>query len=83
MKDSKSKNEVATPPNKEDQKGAKNHQRIAKHLQAAAKSHLKAAKHHEKGNHKKAAKSTVAAYGHISLAKKAQRQDVRHHVLNG
>lgn len=74
---------VAVIPNTENQKGIENHKKIARHFQAAAKKHLQAAKHHQAGEHQKAAYSTMAAHGHVSLAEKAQRKDVRQHVLNG
>ena len=55
-------------------KGIENHRRAAKHHEEAAKHHEEAAKHHEEGNHKKAAESTVKAYGHNYLAGEAQRR---------
>lgn len=73
---------VVIPP-KENKKGIANHKRIAAHYQAAADCHLQAAKQHKNGQHKVAAESTIAAYGHASLANKGQRQDVRHHIKNG
>lgn len=73
---------VTIIPSTENQKGIENHKKIASHYQAAAKQHLQAAKYHEGGNHEKAAQSTMTAYGHVSLAKKAQKQDVRHHAEN-
>jgi len=76
-------NAVAVIPSIENQRGIENHKKIARHFQAAAKKHLQAAKHHEAGDHQKAAISTLVAHGHVSLAKKAQRKDVRQHVLNG
>ncbi len=83
MKNSKATNKETTPSNSENQKGIDNHKRVATHLQAAAKSHLRAAKHHKEGNHKKAARSTITAQGHVSLATRAQKEDVRHHAING
>lgn len=74
---------VAIIPSTRNQKGIENHKKIARHFQAAAKKHLQAAKHHEAGDHQQAAVSTMAAHGHFILAEKAQRKDVRQHVLNG
>lgn len=83
MENPKIKNELVVIPSTPNQKGIENHKQIATHFKAAAKHHLDAAKHHEDGNHQKAAKSTIAAHGHASLAEKGQKRDVRHHVLNG
>ncbi|MDZ4757941.1 MAG: hypothetical protein SGJ10_07370 [Bacteroidota bacterium] len=66
----------------ENQKGIENHKKIASHLEAAAQHHLAAAKHHEDGEHDKAAQSTIKAQGHFTLARDAQKEDVRHHALN-
>ena len=82
MKKSK-KNTLVIIPDIENQKGIENHIKIAAHFQAAAKNHLKAAKYHQQGNHQKAAQSTIAAYGHVSLAKKAQNRDSIQHMING
>ncbi|MFT6333497.1 MAG: hypothetical protein ACI86M_000641 [Saprospiraceae bacterium] len=76
-------NAVAIIPGTENQKGIENHKKIARHYQAASKYHLQSAKHHEAGNHQKAEETTMAAYGHVSIAENAQRKDVRHHVKNG
>ena len=84
MKNTKTKKQeqvtISTAKNK---KGISNHKKIAKHFEAAAQSHLDAAKHHKNKNHKKAAKSTIEAYGHSNLAQEAQREDVRHHIMKG
>lgn len=81
MKNSESnKQELAVSPTAENKKGIENHKKAASHFDAAAKSHLEAAKHHESGNHEKAAKSTVEAHGHSSLANDAQKEDVKHHL---
>ena len=78
------KNELAIiPAVRDNQKGIDNHKKIANHFQDAANSHLQAAKHHEEGNHEKAARSTIAAYSHINLAKKIQKHDIMHHMING
>ena len=79
----KRKNELAIIPVMDNQKGIENHKKIATHFHAAAKSHLLAAKHHQEGNHEKAAQSTITAYGHVSLARKAQKQDIMYHFING
>lgn len=75
------KKESGFNPKSEIQKGSENHKKAATHFEEAAKSHHDAAKHHDDGNHEKAAKSTVEAHGHASLAKKAQKEDVKHHAL--
>ncbi|HEY5824358.1 MAG TPA: hypothetical protein VIT44_08335 [Cyclobacteriaceae bacterium] len=67
----------------ENQKGIDNHRRIATYLEAAAKNHLYAAKHHENGEHEKAAQCTIIAMGFHRMAGDAQREDLRHHALNG
>lgn len=36
--------------------------------------------HYENAQHDKAAKSTVQSYGHVSLVKQAQQEDVRHRI---
>jgi hypothetical protein len=66
----------------ENKKGIENHKQIAANLEAAAKKHLEAAKFHEAGEHEKAAKSTITAHGHMSLASEAQREDSKNHALN-
>jgi hypothetical protein len=72
------KPKVNTPEN---YKGIENHRKSAEHLEKAAKLHLEAARHHESGEHGKAAKSTIAAQGHVLIAAEAQREDVRHHAM--
>jgi hypothetical protein len=56
-----------------------NHKKIAANLETAAKHHREAAKHHEAGEHEKAAKSTVVAQEHLSLAHQGQKEDAKHH----
>jgi hypothetical protein len=63
-----------------DQKGIDNHKKAASHFEAASKSHMDADSHHESGNHEKAAKSTIEANGHASLAMKAQKKDTQKHI---
>ncbi len=75
-----SKTESEGIPYAENQKGIENHKKAASHFGAAAKSHLEAANHHENGNHDKAAKCTVEAHGHSSLANDAQKEDIRYHA---
>lgn len=70
-----------TIPTAENKKGIENHKKAATHLEAAAKNHHEAAKHHEEGNHEKAAKSTLVAHGHMSLANEAQKEVVKQHAL--
>ena len=65
----------------DNQKGIDNHKKAATHLEAAAKHHLAAADHHEDGNHEEAAKSTVIAQGHVTLATEAQKEDAKNHAL--
>jgi hypothetical protein len=77
------KSQLVIINNTENQKGIENHKNAAIYLNAAAKNHLEAAKHHEDGNHHKAAQSTVSAYGNNSLAHKVQKEDFRHHMVNG
>lgn len=67
-------------PKIESQKWIENHKIAAFHFSAAAKSHLQAAKYHQSGEHEKAAKFTIEAHGHSSLATEAQRDDVKHHA---
>lgn len=81
-KEKNSKTELQIIPKAENQKGIDNHKKAASHFEAAAKSHLEAAKHHENGNHEKAAKSTMEANGHSTLANEVQKEDVKHHTLN-
>ena len=66
----------------ENQKRVENHKATATHLEAAAKEHLDAAKHHENEEHEKAAKSTITAHGHLSLAQDAQREVLKSHALH-
>jgi hypothetical protein len=68
-------------PKAENLKGIENHKLAAAHFQAAANNHLDAAIHHEKGNHEKAAVSTMQAYGHASLARNAQKENAKKHAL--
>jgi hypothetical protein len=68
-------------PKAENVKGIENHKLAAAHFQAAANNHLDAAIHHEKGNHEKAAVSTMQAYGHASLGRTVQKEDVKKHAL--
>ena len=76
----KEKSGVVKNTDDENKKGIKNHKKAALHLEEAAKYHLKAAMHHKNGAEKKAAKSTLKAQGHFSLASDAQREDVKHHA---
>ncbi len=66
----------------ENKKNIEHHKTAAAHLELSAKHHLEAAKHHADGNHEKAAHSTVKAHGHHSLANVAQKEDVKHHVMD-
>ena len=75
----KAENTKVTPA--DNQKGIENHKKAATHLEAAAKHHLAAADHHEDGNHEEAAKSTVVAQGHVTLANEAQKEDQKNHAL--
>ena len=47
----------------------------------AAKYHLAAATHHEKGNHEKAEKSTIAAHRQVTLSNKTQKTDKQHAII--
>jgi len=62
------------------QKNIECHKTASTHLEAASKHHMEAAKHHEKGEHEKAAQSTIVAQGHVQLAKKQQEEDLKHHT---
>ena len=57
-----------------------NHKQAAAHNMEAAKYHLEAVKHYEAGNHKKAARSTVLAYGHHAIAGDFLNDDAKHHA---
>ena len=74
---------IAMVPNTENEKGIENHKKAAKHLTEAANNHIQAAKYHQSGNHAKAAQHTLTAIGHVNLANEAQKEDVKHHVING
>lgn len=74
---------LVTTPQSTNQKGIKNHLKVAKHLKKAAQGHTDAAKHHEAGDHEKAAQSTMNAHGHLNIACKAQQKDVEQHALKG
>lgn len=67
----------------ESEKDIANHKKAAEHLKKAAEHHLDAARHHEKGNHEKASESTVKAHGHSHMANECQKEDTKHHALNG
>jgi hypothetical protein len=77
------KREQSTIPTAENKKGIENHKKTATHLEEAAKHHHDAAKHHEDGNHAKASESTIKAHGHSCCANDLQKEDVKHHALNG
>jgi len=77
---SKTKKSSTTSATKE---GIENHKTAATHLKAAAKSHLSAAKHHKNGNHEKAEKSSIKAYGHVSLANEVQKTIVAKNTVKG
>ena len=59
-----------------------NHKKTVNHLEAAAKSHTEAIKHHEEKNEDKAAKSTIVAHGHLSLANDSHKEVSKQHALN-
>ncbi len=56
--------------------GIEKHKFSAIHLNAAASYHMDAAGHHEAGDHDRAAESSIKAYGHLRIARKAQRGGV-------
>lgn len=64
-----------TPEQK--QKTIEAHKKTANHLDEASKHHQEAAKHHEADQHDKAAKSTLAAQGHLILANEAQKEEAK------
>jgi predicted Zn-dependent protease len=74
----KSEKKVSPADNKKD---IENHKKIATHLEEAAKQHKEAAKQHQAGEHDKAAKSTVIAQGHQTLAQEAHKDDAKYHAL--
>ena len=59
-----------------------NHKKTVSHLEAAAKSHTEAIKHHEEEHEEKAAKSTITAHGHLSLANDAHKEISKQHASN-
>ncbi len=67
-------------PKAENLKGIENHKLAATHFQAAANHHIDAANHHENGSHELAAISTIQAQGHSTLARNAQKEDVKQHA---
>jgi len=71
----------AINPIGENLKRNKNHRKAAAHLLTAAKYHLAAATHHEKGNHEKAEKSTIAAHRQVTLSNKTQKADKQHAII--
>ncbi len=75
----KAENKALSPA--ELQKNIECHKTTSAHLQEAAKHHLEAAKHHEKGEHEKAAQSTIVALGHVHIATESQKEDVKHHAV--
>jgi hypothetical protein len=79
----KSKNEFMAISSTENQQRIENHKMAATHFEAASRKHLEAAKYHEDGDYKKAARSTITAQGHATIANDAQRGNVRHHVIQG
>jgi hypothetical protein len=66
----------------ENKKGIENHKQAAIHHEAAAKYHHEAARFHEVGNHEKAYKSSLIAYGHQTFANELANEDLKHHTLN-
>jgi hypothetical protein len=75
-----SKTELEVIPKAENKQIIENHKKSAAHFEAAAKSHLAAAKHYESGNHGRALKHTVEAYGHSNAANEAQKEVGKHHT---
>ena len=78
--DNSAKKENSKISSADNQKRIENHKKAAGHFESAAKHHNDAAKHHESGNHEKAAQSTMAAHGHQSLGRDAQREDAQFHA---
>ena len=74
------KNSKTTAKKEVDKITVENHKKAAEHLMEAAKHHLDAAKHHEAGNHKRAAQSTVLAYGHHAIAGDFLTDDAKRHA---
>jgi hypothetical protein len=71
----------SSSPIEENLKRSKNHRNAAAHLVTAVKYHLAAATHHEKGNHEKAEKSTIAAQRQVTLSNKAQKAGKQHAII--
>lgn len=59
----------------------KKHKKAVEHLRAASKFHFKAASYLEDGNDQKAAQSTIAAHGQVTLSNKAQKTGIKQHVI--
>jgi hypothetical protein len=78
--DQKKTEETKVSP-EEKQKRIDAHKQTATHLETAAKHHQDAAKHHEENNHEKAAKSTLAAQGHLILAKMRNKKKKQKNTL--
>jgi hypothetical protein len=70
-------------PESENQKGMDNHLKAAYHFKAAARSHKEAAINHAIGDHSKAAKCAIEAYGHSNFADQAQKLDIKQHLFKG
>ncbi len=88
MKNEKSENpgeikkSISIPASKKkvDKQTIENHKQAAAHHLEAAKHHMEAARNHEAGNHKKAAHSTVLAFGHHAIAGDFLSDDAKHHA---
>lgn len=61
-------------------KTIENHKNAAAHHLEAAKHHQDAIKHYETGNHEKAARSAMIAFGHHSIAGEFISDDAKYHA---
>ena len=71
----------AISPIGESLKRSKNNRKAAARLLTAVKYHLAAATHHEKGNHEKAEKNTIAAHRQVTLSNKTQKASKQHAII--
>jgi hypothetical protein len=76
------KTETKPVSSAENEKNIDTHKKAASHLDEASKLHLDAARFHSLGDHEKAAKCTVEAHGHQTLANEHQKEDIKHHAVN-
>jgi hypothetical protein len=61
--------------------GIENHKIASNHLAAAAAYYSAAGNYHKAGDHEKAHESIISAQGHLQLAGKAQKEEIKFHSL--